>query len=254
MMAETSYYRAPAVSVRQWLREGAFGTIFYTEAEYHHPGIDALFFDSHGRRTWRYGRPPMFQSSHCTAYVVGVTGERLTHVSCLGFNDGSLPYKENVYNNPFANETALFKTDLGNALRVSRTWTGAHAGTERASWYGETMSYFMEHPNGMPPTLVRPAKADGADDAGFRRSEATPEPYDQPDWAMSDILPEPMRVSTGHGGSHTLLTHEFVDAVMRDRTPAVSVEVALAMAAAAVTAHQSALDGGAQLAIPQFSL
>lgn len=77
MMAETSWYHQSVISARKWYKQGTFGTIFYAEAEYHHPGLEPLFFDESGKRTWRYGFPPMHYPTHCTGYLVGVTGERL---------------------------------------------------------------------------------------------------------------------------------------------------------------------------------
>ena len=254
MLAETSYYRSPAITARDFVRKGEFGNIFYTEAEYLHPGIENLWADKDGKRTWRYGRPPMFQGSHCTAYVVCVTGERLVSVSCIGIKGSDPAYSDNIYDNPFCNEFALFRTDRGNAFRVARTWEGAHMHAERAQWFGDKMSFFMESANGLPSVIVRQAGERGADDAGFATSKPVKEEFVQPEWWQTEALPESMRANTGHGGSHTLLTHEFVDSLMRERKPAMDVEVALAMASAACVAHDSAFKDGAQLEIPEFAL
>jgi predicted dehydrogenase len=48
MMAETSYYRPQVITCREWAQQGKFGTIFYSEAEYHHEGLMPLFFDERG--------------------------------------------------------------------------------------------------------------------------------------------------------------------------------------------------------------
>ncbi|MDI6828523.1 MAG: Gfo/Idh/MocA family oxidoreductase, partial [Armatimonadota bacterium] len=42
MMAETSYYHQSVISARMWYEEGKFGEIFYSEAEYYHPGLESL--------------------------------------------------------------------------------------------------------------------------------------------------------------------------------------------------------------------
>ena len=86
MMAETSYYQQHTISARKCFQEGQFGHLYYTESEYHHAGLESLWFEN-GQRTWRYGYPPMHYPTHCTAHLVGVTGERLTEVSCLGWGD-----------------------------------------------------------------------------------------------------------------------------------------------------------------------
>ncbi len=61
-----------------------------------------------------------------------------------------------------------------------------------------------------------------------------------------------MRVKTGHGNSHTFLTHEFIAAIVEDREPAIDIYESLAMTVPGIIAHQSALKGGEQLPVPSF--
>ncbi len=252
MMAETSYYRQPAISARRFFDEGWFGNIYYTESEYHHAGLETIWFHGDGTPTWRHGYPPMLYPTHCTAFLVGTTGERLVEATCVGWGDDSKLLENNRYDNPFWNETALFKTDRGNSFRVSVFWKGAHRGTERAQWYGDRMSFFMPHPNGLGSVIVRSGSRIEKDDAGFERQLSTFEQYDQPLWWKTDMLPEPLRHGSGHDGSHPFLTHEFIDALVHERKPAIDVHEALAYTVPGIVAHQSALDGGAQKKIPHF--
>ena len=65
--------------------------------------------------------------------------------------------------------------------------------------------------------------------------------------------PIPPTMSMGaHGGSHGLLTDEFVASILEDRKPLVDVAMALNMTVGGVVAHQSALKGGEWMKIPQF--
>ena len=225
MMAETSYYQQGTISARRFYREGKFGTVYYTESQYHHAG---------------------------TAHLVSVTGERLTEVSCLGWGDDDPILKDNAYMNPFWNETAFFKTSGGHAFRVAVFWKGAHRGTERAQWYGDRMSFFFPDPNGLGPVIVKSGKLLEKDGGGFVRQASGLEKYEQPDWWSTDMLPAPLRHNSGHEGSHTFLTHEFVDALAKARRPTVSVYEALAYTVPGIIAHQSALKGGVQMKIPSF--
>jgi len=252
MMAETSYYRQSAISARNFYREGKFGNIYYTEAEYLHAGLESLWFNPDGTPTWRHGFPPMHYPTHCTAYLVGITGERLTEVTCLGWGDDDPVVRNNRYRNPFWNETALFKTDKGNAFRVAIFWKGAHRGCERAQWYGDKMSFFMELPNGLGPVIVRSAIETETDEAGFVRQLSPFEQYEQPQWWKTDMLPEPLRHGGGHDGAQPFLTHEFIDALINERRPAIDIYEALAYTVPGIIAHQSALQGGAQMKIPSF--
>jgi hypothetical protein len=56
----------------------------------------------------------------------------------------------------------------------------------------------------------------------------------------------------GHGGSHAYLVHEFVDAIVHDRTPAISVWEAVRYMVAGVMAHKSAMHDGEILAVPDW--
>lgn len=250
MMAETSYYQQSTISARKFYEEGKYGDLYYCESEYQHDGLDVLFGTS-SNRTWRYGFAPMHYPTHCTAHLIGVTGERLTEVVCHGWGDDNPTLKDNDYGNPFWNESAMFRTNRGNAFRVNVWWKGAHRGTERAEWIGTNMSFYSAHPNGVGPVIVRSANQQEKDDAGFTRNAPRFEQYEQPEWWKTDMLPEPLRHNSGHEGSHTFLTHEFVDALLHDRKPTVDINEALAYTVPGIIAHESALQDGKSMKIPQ---
>ena len=241
MMAETSYYRQEAITARQWFKEKKFGDMFYIETEYHHDmtndGPRLRFYK--GRRTWRYGFAPMHYPTHSIAFVTGITGERLTEVMCIGNRAKDISfYEDNVYNNPFCNATALYKTNKENAVRHSEFRHVAAGICERAQWYGDKMSFFMPTPNGAPATVCHIGKR--------------PERYDEPMHWQTDMLPKPLRHGSGHGGSHTFLTHEFISALVEKRKPTVDVYEAVGYTAPGIVAHQSSLKGGEQLTVPDF--
>jgi len=240
MMAETSHYRAPAMLMRQLYRDGIFGEILYSEVEYYHPmdpgskERQRLWYYQ-GKPTWRHCYPPMLYPTHCTDFVVGVTGERFVEVSCMGAGPDDDPeFENNQYNNPFDTGIALLRTDRGNICRCNRSRT-LHAHGERAQWFGDTMSAFMSSWAGQPFVV---------------KQEGKPNVTAHPDYM--DLLPEPMRVKTGHGNSHTFLTHEFIMALVEDREPVIEVYTAVAETAPGIVAHESALSGGEKLKIPSF--
>ncbi len=252
MMAETSYYHPAMISARKFYKEGKFGDIYYAEAEYHHAGMEyQLWKDEKGNHTWRWGLPPMLYPTHCTSFLVGLTGERLTEVTSVGWGDGDPIMAGNPYHNKFWNETALFKTSKGHAFRVSINWRGAFGGCERAQWYGSKMSFFEPSANGIGPIIRRTSNVMGHDSAGFARAEAEFEPYQQPNWALT-MLPEPMRVGGGHEGAEPFLTHEFIDALVNNRKPAVDIHEALAYTVPGIIAHASSEKGGVQMKVPSF--
>ncbi len=251
MMAETSYYQQFTISARKFYRDGLFGDLFYCESEYQHDGLDQLYFEN-GKRTWRYGVAPMHYPTHCTAHLLSVTGERLVKVTCTGWGDNDPVLRDNPYKNPFWNESAMFTTSRGRSFRVNVWWKGAHLGCERAQWIGSKMSFYANNPLGMKSTIVKKSDDLGEDDAGFVRSESRTEIYDQPQWWNTEMLPKPLRHDSGHHGSHTFITHEFVDACLKERKPAIDVYEALAYTVPGIIAHESSLKDGESMKIPQF--
>ncbi len=251
MMAETSIFRQEMISAKKFYKEGLFGNIFHAAAQYNHPGVDTYFVEN-GKRTWRWGLAPMNYPTHCTSFLVGLTGERLTEVSCIGWGDDDPVCKDNQYNNPFWNEAAFFKTSRGISFPVEINWKGALRSVERGEWQGDKMSLIMSHGEKSSTVIVKPGDKFAKDDGGFRYAENSVEEYTAPRWWNTDMLPETMRHDSGHGGSHTFITHEFIDSVVNNRKPEVDIYQSLAFTVPGIVAHQSALKGGELLKIPNF--
>ena len=58
---------------------------------------------------------------------------------------------------------------------------------------------------------------------------------------------------SGHGGSHPHLAHEFVRSIIEDRPPAIDAVTAANWTAVGICAHESAMRGGARVAVPDFA-
>ena len=259
MMAETSYYQQKTISARKFYEEGVFGEIHYCESDYPHDGLEALYYEN-GKRTWRHGVAPMHYPTHNTAHLIGITGERLTEVTCHGWGDDHPICKDNIYNNPFWNETATFRTNKGHPFVVRVWWRCASLHGVRAEWHGTKMSFRAPamntpHHNGLDNYwIISRSNQTTKDAGGFVVNLPHYGRYEQPKWYETDMLPEPLRTlgDTGHEGSHAFLTHEFIDALVHNRKPAVDVYEALAYTVPGIIAHESALKGGERLTIPQF--
>src|SRR5699024_8921788 len=124
------------------------------------------------------------------------------------------------YNNPFWKTSAFFKTDRGNSFHGEVCWRGALAHCERGEWHGDKMSYYMEYKN-EPTHVVYAGKRMTKDDGGFTVAYPEDQKYDQEIWWKTEMLPKEMRHNSGHGGSHTFITHEFISAIIEDREPEV---------------------------------
>jgi hypothetical protein len=99
---------------------------------------------------------------------------------------------------------------------------------------------------------VHNGKQTEKDDGGFTRASCDAEPYEVPQYWKTDLLPAQLRHDSGHSGSHTFITHEFIDSLMKGRKPTVNVYEAVAYTAPGLVAHDSSMKGGATLKIPSF--
>lgn len=244
MLHESSYYRQPCIAAREAWQEGKFGRLCFSEVEYYHPGIGTRrnsLSRWQGLNSWRFGFPPMLYPTHSLGLLVGVTGERIVKVSCIGqrVGDDFPEASENQYANPFDNEIALGITNLGNICRFAVCWNIAADG-ERGQWLGEKLSLWMDGSAGQPLARRGPT-------GGWR-------PWEVPKYWETERLPVTMRHDSGHGGSSAFLCAEFIEAVVEQREPAIDIYESIAMNAPGIIAHQSALAGGKQLDVPQFDL
>jgi hypothetical protein len=177
-------------------------------------------------KDWRRGGPPQWYPTHSNAYYVCVTDGSFTEVSCLGIqslDEENQPGK-NRYNNPFATEIALFRTSEGGMARMGVSWDTPGFGGEMGRIRGQKGSFYgkYEGPEKTLPDLKRP-----------------PIPPGVP--------------SGGHGGSHGPLMNEFITSILQDRKPLVDIAKALNMTVAGIVAHQSALNDGELMKIPQYT-
>jgi len=225
MMFETSAYHPACYAMRTAYEAGAFGKIIYSEGQYYHYFATPLA--SHGE--WRTGLPPMWYPTHSTAYYVAVTGQSFTEVSCQGFK-GKIPQFQpdaNRYQNPFDSEVALFRTSEGGSSRMSVCWGMRGSGGETGLAHGE-LGY-------MHGTSFQPAE----DQAKL------------PDLSKPQLPPG--MEDGGHGGSHGYLTDEFITALLENRSPLINIAWSLNMTVPGIIAHQSALNDGELLKVPQYT-
>jgi predicted dehydrogenase len=257
MLGETTFYHPEAMYCRRQARAGAFGDFVYSEGEYFHafdsPGCDLRQVqrsraDSPAGRQWRktiqdyIGRGllggPMHYPTHSVSGPMGVMDAHAVRVACWG----QKPFTSDPYfrqdAHAFGNETALFLMSNGSTMRICEH-RECSVGGETFRIYG-TKGSFEE---GVFKTLrqkVQPARDQ-------MRDPLPPEVVE----AFEKALPG-KDFYGGHGGSHAYLVHEFVDAVAKDRMPAISAWEAARYTAAGTTAHQSALRDGEVLAVPDF--
>ena len=273
MVGETSYYYPTAIYCRERFQKGDFGPIVYAEGEYYHDFDHGLYevMKWRGGADWKRfaGGPPMYYPTHSTSMIIGVTGAHMTQVSCLGWTDrhedGLFRKDANIWHNDFSNETALFRMSDGSAVRINEFRRIGHVGGERLNLYGTKASFEEQyqhkiwvdkHAAGCADVteLLSCAGVPAADTGGLSGLPAA----DAVHRGVSKVHPvarlprQFVGLGNGHCGSHQFLVDDFVTACVSGRTPPNNVWAAARYLVPGLIAHESALQGGVQLDVPDL--
>lgn len=294
MMAETCYYYPDAMLCREKYAEGAFGKFVYAEAQYYHD-IREMYcnFQHSGGENWRRvaGIPPMFYPTHSICTVFSAINQYATKVSCMGLRDD---YPDDIYGeekndfqNPFSNETAIFRMSGGGVVRINEF---RRVGINKPStyitcFYGEDGSYDRVADKHILQSVAlydrdgKKGKREVYDVSDrllpIRYKEFRAGKHEKGVWGdewddlrsttsvdvivgRADIhdverLPKTFREASGnHFGSHPFLVDDFVRAVVENKLPPNNVWDAARYMVPGLIAHESALRDGELLDIPDF--
>jgi predicted dehydrogenase len=276
MMGETSYYNPATVFARRQLAQGAFGRVFYSEGDYVHD-MDLGFYEAYqysGGAEWKRtaSYPPMLYPTHAIGGVLGAIPAHAVSVSCIGVvdarGDGVFDRDISMFGNDFSNATALFALSDGGILRTNemrRVGYPSQIRESRFRFFGTagsfeqlaTVSLWQDKAGvcdvsdqlathgTMPEDDPSLANVTPALRAAFRSGHA----------AVHDTARLPQEfagASNGHEGSHQFLVDDFVRAVSARTLPTVDAWTAARFTLPGIIAHQSALQGGERLEIPDF--
>jgi predicted dehydrogenase len=243
MMMETAVYTREFLFAQELHARGELGNLTFLRGTY--------FQDLEGDYPayWR-AQPPMHYITHAIAPLLALAQTRAEKVSCLG--SGRLrPDIQQPGGNIFPLQTALFQlagTEL--AAEVTRSWfQTARAYTEAFSVYGDKRGFEwqqLEHEDPVVFTLepLQPGRM------GRSVTAERVQPPFRPDLLPAEIA---SFASGGHGGSHPHLAHEFIRSIVEERPAAIDAMRSADWTAPGICAHESALRGGALVAVPDFS-
>lgn len=294
MMGETCYYYPSAIFCREKYEKGEFGKFVYAEAQYYHD-IREMYpdFQRSGGKEWTRvaGIPPMFYPTHSISMVFPSIGEHAVQVSCMGlrddFPDDIYGEEKNNFENPFSNETAIFRMSGGGVVRINEF---RRVGINKPStyitcFYGERASYdcvadkhfFQTAPNPDRDGVVQPMHLEDVSEqlmpiryTQFKKGEITTCRDKEWDDHVSPVdicaiegfapiqdrerLPEIFRdePAFSHFNSHPYLVDDFVRAVVEDKLPPNNAWDAARLMIPGLIAHESALQGGKLLDIPDL--
>ncbi len=261
MIGETSYYYPCTIYCRERFKKGDFGHIVYGEGEYYHDYIHGMYDVAKWRfgKDWKqyFGMPPMFYPTHSTSMIVSVTGAYATHVCGMGFvdshEDNLYARKDNVWQNPFSNETMLCKMSDGSMARINEFRRIGHPGTVGMSLYG-TLGSYEEQTGPVGEGYDRKTRIWETRNADERISlddllkcEGVSKVHD-----VSRLPKEFLGLPNGHAGSHQFLVDDFVKACVNGEQPPNNVWQAARYLVPGLIAHESALQGGVLMEVPDF--
>lgn len=276
MMGETSHYNPATVYAREQVAKGAFGRLFHAEGDYIHD-MDLGFYDSYqysGGENWKAtaSYPPLLYPTHSIGGILGAWQTHATSVSAIGVvddrEDGVFDREVSQFDNDISNATALFEVADGGSFRINefrRVGYPSHIRESRFRFFGTegsfeqlaTVSLWQDkkgvedvtdhlHPR---PTLAPddPSLAHLAPALRDAFASGTAPVHDR-----SRLPSQFAHAPNGHEGSHHFLADDFVTAVTTGTRPPVNAWTAARYTLPGIIAHQSALQGGNRLEIPDF--
>jgi predicted dehydrogenase len=164
MLGETSYYRPQTIFCREKFAKGGFGRFVYGEGHYHHDM--SHFYQPYmhsGGDEWKRvaSFPPMLYPTHSVSHVLSVTFSRMTEVCCMGFDDdhedGIFDRGLSMWDNPFSNQTGLFRTADGGMARINE-FRRTGASESRMNIFGTVGTYEEQMMRQVPAEGRRYAK------------------------------------------------------------------------------------------------
>jgi predicted dehydrogenase len=246
MMMETVVYSREFLYVQDLVRSGELGRIQFLRGSHQQ--------EMAGWPGYWEGLPPMHYATHAVSPLLALADRHAEYVMCLGSGriSDELTAK---YGSPFAVESALIKLkDSPLAAEITRSlFETAREYVESFDVYGDKLSFEWEQTEGDSPVLFRGEDAERVKVPDY--AERLPEPiqrfttkgvYDEEHEHLS------FTQGAGHGGSHPHLAHEFIRSIVEERAPSIDAVTAANWTCVGICAHESAMNGGARVDLPDF--
>jgi len=252
MLGETSYYYPCTIYCRERFNKGDFGHIVYGEAEYYHDyshGLYDVLKHRHGSDWERYANwPPFFYPTHSVSMITSVTGAYATGACGMGIvdnhPDGLFNRKGSFWNNNFSNEAMLCRMSDGSVARFNEFRRIGHPGTVRMSLHGTEAGYEEQHEGKMWVTKDTKSCIDLRTELDcLEVSKIHP---------VHRLPKEFLGLESGHCGSHHFLVDDFVKSCVSGAQPPINIYQAARYVIPGLIGHESAMQGGVLLDVPDF--
>lgn len=287
MMGETCYYYPCAMFCREMYRAGRMGDFVYGEAQYYHDMAHGFYegfkrgykaFEDETGNGWKKaaGVPPMLYPTHSVGMVLSALNAYATRVSCYGYRDSVDPDifsdTANFWQNPFSNETAVMQLNNGGVIRINESrrigWRKPSSHIQcmygtKGGYEGSVGRYVFVDEFGSRAIMTD--VSDRINPFGYNQEKDNPEAIQkmvnggyhndlsEVQFEKSKRLPKEFQgLGNGHMGTHKLLVHDFVQAVIENKLPPVHAWAAARYMLPGIMAHQSAMQNNEALDVPDF--
>ncbi|MBI2297437.1 MAG: Gfo/Idh/MocA family oxidoreductase [Armatimonadetes bacterium] len=244
MMAENYCYMQPVVLVREMVRQGLFGQVYFGEGEYTHE-LEGLHFTATGaptwRHTWQVGRRGCTYPTHSLGPLLEWFDDRVESVTCLGSGRHTPPERR-------MDDVTVMLCRLSHGQLVSIRNDMISKRPHIMTYYsiqGTKGCYEASRGTGAPHKVWLEGQCDG------------PEAW-RPLSEFEEHLPEFWRnppeeaVKAGHGGGDYFVVRDFVDAALGQRPAPIDVYRALDYTVPGLVSEESIERGGVSVAVPDF--
>ena len=235
MAAENCFYWAFIQSWKQMYEEGKLGQAVYAEAEYlHSQDFREIKAENHPKEHWRSFNPAIKYLTHDLGPLLYILDDKCVSVSCMEPDIRYNPYRATPNNG-----VALFKTAKGAVIRILVCFDAyVHAdhnyaiiGTRGNIATDKTVSVDTAHSfasfSDIPGTLEQKIEIP----------------------VTTRFAGEP---AGGHGGADGKMVRDFVRCILDDTKPPIDVDMAIRISLPGIIAHESAVQGGTALEIPEI--
>jgi len=236
MFGENACFYAYILTAKKMYEDGRLGQLVYADAEYLHGGdiTDLEHGDNIMNVGWRRNYDSIKYLTHDLGRLLFITGDKVTKVTCFEPTVRYYPDKTGSENG-----VALFTTESGAVYRILICF-GAFVGFDHnLTLYGT---------RGMLETDRVKANHDYSLYGKFADIPGT----------FNDKLHIPVGAAYrgeqggGHGGCDRKMMRAFIKCILEDTKPPIDVDMGIQMSIPGILAHESAVNGGIPIDIPQF--
>jgi len=244
MMAENYSFFHCVLEWKKMIRAGKLGKIYHAEGEYIHEIVDLLVDPKTGNRQWRYPRAPIWYCGHSVGPLLFMMEDRV--VKATGVTPGKNTHPDEEGISFLDMETGLFLTEKGCVIKIlaSQTVKRYRQGGSYLTWYClYGTKGFVE--SGRDKTWEG---LEWIEDVDTKKAGAryVPTPFSDPN-APAEAT------AGGHGTGEYYMVRHFIESLNRGTQPSFNAVQAAEVTVPGLVAHESAMQGGVWLDVPQFA-